>query len=170
MPYSRFKLCPACGKELLHEGRKIHCPSCGFIYFFNPIAAVPFLGTNPNGEVLLVRRNENPGKGMWELPGGFIEFNETAEDAIRREIKEELDLDLGELTYVGTFPNIYTFEHIDYQVLDIVFTAQLPDEGVSPANSELQEAQFFAESDIPWNELAFESNKRALQAYFHIKP
>lgn len=55
------------------------------------------------GKILLVRRNIEPFKGSWVLPGGHVEFGETVEDALRREMKEELGISVKVKKLVGVY-------------------------------------------------------------------
>ena len=65
---------------------------CGFVYYFNSSAATAIFITNRVGELLVVRRAKEPAKGTFDLPGGFVDMYETAEEAIIREVKEETGL------------------------------------------------------------------------------
>ena len=85
------------------------CEDCKFQYYINNSAAVACLIFNSQGEVLLTRRAIDPNKGMLDLPGGFVEPLETAEEAVIREIKEELGLQITKMTYLVSFPNLYPF-------------------------------------------------------------
>lgn len=69
------------------------------------------------GRVLLAERP--PGKrlaGMWEFPGGKIELGESGEEALVRELKEELELDVRIVKGLGVFPHTYTWGLIDLHV------------------------------------------------------
>ena len=57
-----------------------------------PIVAVAALIFNDNGEILLVKRGAEPGKGLWSIPGGAVELGEKLEDALKREVLEETGL------------------------------------------------------------------------------
>jgi 8-oxo-dGTP diphosphatase len=72
------------------------CPSCGFVHFQTPKVGVSVL-VEREGEVLLVQRAIDPGKGDWSLPSGFVEWDETPEAAARRECAEETGLILADL-------------------------------------------------------------------------
>jgi mutator protein MutT len=84
-------------------------------------ASVAAIIRNQNNEVLFTVRKHDPAAGMLDLPGGFIDLGETAENALVREIQEELNLNISMMKFIGTFPNKYHFGEIEYQTLDLVF-------------------------------------------------
>lgn len=105
--------CPQCGQRLtvhLVEGReRPHCDAamggCGFIDFGRYSLGVGgiVIKTNAVGQhsILLIQRNQEPNRGSWTLPGGFVESNETAEAAVVREVQEETDLRCSIVGLVG---------------------------------------------------------------------
>ena len=88
----KFKFCPACGSAsfVVHNIKSKQCDNCGFIYYVNPSAATAAFIRNTDGDLLVCRRSHEPAKGTLDLPGGFIDYNETAEQGIAREVMEEL--------------------------------------------------------------------------------
>ena len=92
----KFCYCPKCGSSHFVEDteKSKKCENCGFEYFLNPSAAVAAFILNRNGEILIERRKKDPAKGMYDLPGGFVDVRETAENAIVREVMEETSLNV----------------------------------------------------------------------------
>jgi 8-oxo-dGTP diphosphatase len=92
-----MKFCPKCAHPLetkTFDGHdRLVCPSCGFIFYRNPAPATAAL-IELDGKVVMVKRKYAPRKGFWTLPSGFIEFQESPEDCLLREVKEETDLDV----------------------------------------------------------------------------
>jgi len=90
------------------------CPKCGFIFWNNP-KPVTSIVISKEGKVLLVRRANEPLKGHWCLPGGFIRFEETPEEAIKRETKEEIGLEpkIGKIVGVYRIDNDPRGIHLD---------------------------------------------------------
>ena len=73
--------------ELKEESGRIRpiCARCGYVHYFAPqVAAVAIVTRVQDERFLLVQRGEDPGKGLWGLPGGFVELGETAQDALSR--------------------------------------------------------------------------------------
>ncbi len=102
--------CLKCGTELATRfiaGReRLACPNCDFVYYRNPVPIAVAQATW-EGQLLLVKRLIEPLKGYWAPPGGYVEYDESVEEALVREIKEEtnLDLEIGGLLNVYSKPN-----------------------------------------------------------------
>lgn len=101
--------CRCCG-HLMGAGQvggrtRLMCPDCGFVLYQNPVPGAGVL-VETEGGVVLIRRGHEPHKGRWALPSGFIEADESTEEAAIRECKEEtgLDVELVELFGVDSFP------------------------------------------------------------------
>lgn len=84
-------------------------------------AAVAAIIRNHKNEVLFTIRKHEPAAGFLDLPGGFVDLGETAEEALKREVFEELNLTIDTIEFAGTFTNKYIFGEIEYQTLDLVF-------------------------------------------------
>src|SRR5215467_6952048 len=90
----RRQFCIRCGGRLVATRRAAGagsvrtCPRCGWVDYNNPAPTASVLLLR-RGRLLLVRRAVAPSRGAWDLPGGFIEAGETAEQAARREMREE---------------------------------------------------------------------------------
>src|SRR5688572_15767901 len=95
MSHRHFKFCPRCGAEVNHEEKfgKVRpvCPQCNYIYFQDPKVAAAVL-IEKDSRVLLVRRVNEPFRGLWTLPAGFINSNEDPAQAAARECLEETGL------------------------------------------------------------------------------
>ena len=113
---SIFKYCPNCKSLNIEFPNNIRflCHDCNFTYYHNIAAAVAIVFTFED-KVLFTVRNVDPDKGKWDLPGGFIDPGENAEEAACREIKEELgiDVELEDLKYITTSPNNYLYKSVD---------------------------------------------------------
>jgi NAD+ diphosphatase len=161
-----IQFCVRCGGKLeLEPARALsRCSKCGIVQHFNPITAVGVLIHNAAGEVLLIRRNRDPGKGKLGVPGGFIDIGETAEAAASRETREEIGIDIEGFEYIGTFPNQYVYQGVTIPVLDIYFAIMIEDHGtLSIAADEVIEAGRYAITDDTLNEMAFTANRKALE-------
>lgn len=139
------------------------CHSCGFVLFFNAAAAVAVFIRREDGAVLFTRREKDPGKGLLGLPGGFVDFGETAEDALRREVREEVGLELGALSYLASFPNRYAYAGVTYHTLDLFFVAASP-EGASPRALDAVESLCWLQpATVAPEEIAFVSMREAVR-------
>jgi mutator protein MutT len=122
-PAKVFRFCPKCGSDGFTPDteKSLKCGSCGFRFFINMSASVAAIIRNDKNEVLFTVRKHEPAAGMLDLPGGFVDQDETAENAVIREVYEELNLKVKEMKFVGTFTNKYLYGEIEYQTLDLVF-------------------------------------------------
>lgn len=118
-----FRYCPKCGTSSFHKetSKSYICKSCNFCIFINTAAAVAGIIKNDDNEILMTIRRFDPAKGKLDLPGGFIEKDETAETALKREIHEELNIDICNVEYFTTYPNTYIYKNFTYNTLDIFY-------------------------------------------------
>jgi len=122
-----FTHCPACGSPLFNQNnvKSKRCQDCGFVYYVNASAAVAAFILNDSGDLLVCRRGKDPEKGTLDLPGGFVDDNETAEEAMKREISEELQVDATYAEYIFSLPNLYEYAGMTVPTLDIFFKCRL---------------------------------------------
>jgi ADP-ribose pyrophosphatase YjhB (NUDIX family) len=135
----------------------LKCLSCSLHFYSNPKPCTALILTNENNEYLLVKRAVDPRKGFWDLPGGFIEDNENFETGVRREAKEEIGIDIGELTYFGSYYDNYLYQDVSYTTLAVSFTARVPKGAVLKPDDDVESYQYFKLEDIPFKDLAFDS-------------
>lgn len=164
----KFKFCPNCKNKLKKiSHRLVDCPSCSFHFYFNPVPTCALILENKNEEILLVKRKFSPKKGFWDLPGGFIDFKEKAEEAIIREVKEELSLTLKNLKFFGSYVGFYPYKGINYQPLCFFFYSKINNNQIKKIKTgdDAGEFIFFPKDKIPWKKLAFIDIKHALADY-----
>ncbi len=152
------KYCPRCAQPAdIAYPRSITCPHCGYGAYYNPkpvACAIPCTGT---GDIILLRRGFDPGKGLWTFPGGFVDLGESVEAAARREAREELEIDLELQELIGVYSKS------DDRVVLIVYSAAAL--GEPQTTDEATEVKAFAPADLPWDELAFWSTTQALRDF-----
>ena len=126
-PLSSFSYCPRCGQQGLEHvhGRAIHCPSCDLTYFHNVASAVACFVLDEAGQLLTVRRAREPEKGTLDLPGGFVDPEETVEEAVRRELREETGLEATEVRLLFSIPNVYPYSGIDVYTADLFYLTRV---------------------------------------------
>lgn len=106
-----------------------------------------------DGRVLLGRRAFDPGKGLWDLPGGFLEEHEHPLDALHRELAEETGLEVEPVEFMGVWMQPYAGRN----VLCLTWLAR-PSGGVERAGDDLTELRWFGPDELPGpDELAFET-------------
>ncbi len=132
-----FKYCPVCGSIAfsINNHKSKRCENCNFKMYVNPSAAVAAFIFNQNNELLVCVRGKEPVKGTFDLPGGFIDEHETAEQAIVREIKEELNVDTITAEYLFSLPNEYDYSGWTLPTLDMFFKVKIKnEENIIPAD------------------------------------
>jgi 8-oxo-dGTP diphosphatase len=132
------------------------CPACGFILYRNPVPGTGVLVEMEAG-IVLVQRGQPPFVGWWALPSGYIEADESVEQAAVRECKEEtgLDVELVELFGVGSFPEGAQQSGI------VIFYRARPVGGELRAGDDAQDAAVFAPDALP-KKLAFRTHREVL--------
>ena len=141
----------------------MRCESCGFVFYVNASAAVAAFIQNEHGDLLVCRRGKEPVKGTLDLPGGFIDDNETAEEALKREIREELDATVTESTYLFSLPNEYEYSGFTLPTLDLFFKCKLENlQHLRPAD-DVEDCFFVPLNEINTELFGLQSIKKAVQ-------
>jgi len=167
-PSQIFEHCPRCG---YHRGTPdsatapFSCPSCGFTFYFNAAIAAAVFIEGPGDTVLLIKRAKDPARGKLAPPGGFIDIGETAEHGIVREVREEVGLELADLTYLCSQPNHYPYKELIYPVLDLFFTARAINPETARALDEVDGLPWYPIREINGEDLAFDSMRAAWKVF-----
>jgi mutator protein MutT len=163
-PLEKFTHCPICGSKLFEISgeRSRHCSDCGFTYYANASASTAAIITNSKGEILLTTRAFEPAKGKLDLPGGFVDMNETAEEALIRELKEELNIDVRNPQYLFSIPNEYNFSGITVHTLDMFFKIEVNDDIQIQTNDDVASAQFYDLKIVNTEDIGLNSIKKAI--------
>ncbi len=166
-PQNVFKFCPRCGapgfKEKSHYC--FYCESCRFHYYVNSATAAAALVVNDRRELLLVRRGMNPGKGLLDLPGGFVDVGERPEDAVIREFKEEMNITLSDPVYFASFPNTYEYKGLTYFITDLFFRASVLSFDSVKLSDELKSYEYVPPEEIDLSQIAFSSIRNAVKKH-----
>lgn len=169
-PLHQFIHCPICGHntfEVNNEKSKV-CTNCGFVYYFNPSAAVACFIRNKKGELMLVRRGKDPGKGTLDLPGGFVDMYETAEEAVCREVKEETGLIIEKCRYMLSIPNIYPYKGFTVHTLDMFFECEIDNFKGAKAADDAADIIIIKAKDLDSKQFGLQSVREAVLRYSQI--
>ncbi len=160
----RINFCSNCGNtmqfsivEVDHLPR-YNCARCGFIAYQNPHIIVGCLPIWQD-KVMLCKRGIEPRFGFWNLPGGFMENNETIELGALREMKEETDADVN---LIGLY-SIFSVPEVNQ--LHLHFLVEMIDLDYK-LTTESTEIELFDENTTPWADIAFASTDYAVKSYF----
>jgi ADP-ribose pyrophosphatase YjhB (NUDIX family) len=164
-----FNFCPRCGRGIdgAAGARPFRCAACGFVYFFNAAVSVSviILDADDQRRSLFIRRGHDPGKGKLAFAGGFVDPGETVEAAARREVREEVGLDLADVTWLGSFPNNYRYLDVVYPVADLFFVASAPCPREATALDGVAGIEWLDPAGVDVNDIAFPSMQAALARY-----
>ena len=160
------RFCTRCATPLVvqavdYDGGKEHqvCPACGFVVWADPKVAV--LTVIPwDGGILLGRRTQNPGKGRWSFPSGFVDRGEVVEEAALRETQEETGLEVELIGLVGVY------SEPGNPVIVISYAAELRG-GSLRADDDLIELQAFDPERLP--DMAFPHDTRIVQDWLALR-
>lgn len=136
------------------------CDHCGIIHYQNPNNVCGAILTCGD-RVLLCKRAIEPRYGLWTLPAGFMENEETVAEAAAREAMEEANARCGPLSLFGVFSMPYISQ------VYLMFHGELADPEVS-AGLESLEVGLFTRDEIPWDELAFPVVIHSLKLFYEM--
>ena len=118
----------------------------------------------------MIQRAREPGLGKLGVPGGFVDPNEAAEVALKREIQEEVGISVGKLTFLMTAPNSYAYHGVALPVLDIFYTARVvDDQEIAHDDSEVSAWMWTELSPEILSRLAFPSNRLAMERFLEMQ-
>lgn len=167
-PLKVLKYCPKCSSpEFKKWGeRSLKCGCCGFHFFINSVAAVAALVSDEKGKLMLVTRGVEPNYGKLDLPGGFVDPGETAENAVQRELFEELGLKIKSLSYFASEPNEYVFSEYSVFTTDLAFKV-IPKtlSGLKPMD-DILDYKFYSEEEINYDDIPAPSIKQFVKYFF----
>jgi ADP-ribose pyrophosphatase YjhB (NUDIX family) len=163
-----IKYCSICGAKMTtripedDDHIRPVCNRCGHVHYDNPklvVGCIPML----EDQVLLCKRNIEPRKGTWTLPAGYLENGETVEQGAVRETLEETR------SHVSIIAPYRMFNLVFVHQIYLMFRARLLDTDFGPTK-ESTDVQLFSESEIPWENIAFESIRQTLADFFSDRP
>ena len=160
----KFNFCPDCSSKNIEQDleNSIKCGDCGFIYFHN-VAAAAGAVIEKDGKILMCVRERDPQKGKLDLPGGFVSYGETVEQALKREILEETGASVKSLCYFMSAVNDYEYKNVLYPTVDMYFKCALESYENLKAMDDVEQLIWIELKDIDFNKLAFPSTKKVIE-------
>ena len=165
---AHLNFCSRCGAPLQmglvpgEERERLACDACGYIAYVNPRLVVTAIPVTDAGEVILLRRGIEPAYGSWAQPGGFLEVDETVNQAAIRETFEETGL----IVEPGEIVGLYS--RLEAAVVAIVFEARIVG-GTARTSVEALEVKVFAPAAIPWSGIELATSRWALRDWIRLR-
>ncbi len=164
---SPFRHCPQCARpSTCASPREFCCEHCGFRYFHNVAAAVSAFVVH-DGHLLLTRRAHAPAAGTLDLPGGFVDPDESLEEALARELHEELALTVStsQMSYLFSLPNRYPFAGITYRTADSFYRLDYRARPAVLARDDVAAVMWVAMPAINTDEIGLQSVRAAVERF-----
>lgn len=157
-----YQFCPRCATPMQdyregHQSRR-RCPACGFVHYNNPVPAAGGIILR-DGAVCMVRRAFEPRKGLWSLPAGFMEYDESPRECAEREIAEETGLTARAGNVLGVYSG---FDDPRQHAVLIVYWMDEHDDRSPVPGDDAEEVHFFPLDALP-SEIAFRAHREALR-------
>ena len=161
-----WSFCPRCRRGLTHARGRVECEGCGFVAYANPKPTATAVCVDDDGRILLTRRAVEPDVGAWDLPGGFVDEREHPLDTLRRELREETNLEIEPLEFLGVWTDAYGGDSTAKRTLNLFWTARVVGGGEPRPADDVSELGWFAPDQLPGDdELAFNCVALALAAW-----
>jgi ADP-ribose pyrophosphatase YjhB (NUDIX family) len=159
-----WKYCPRCRAEVEIEDGRVECSACGLRTYASSKPTASAVCVDDEGRVLLSRRGEEPFKGQWDLPGGFLDEGEHPVDCLHRELDEEAGVEIEPQRFLGVWVDRYGGDGSAAATLNFYWTTRIV-RGEPEAADDVAEFRWFAPDDIPMGELAFGHLRDVLRAW-----
>lgn len=172
-PLDLFNYCPKCGSSdfEIHNALSKHCSHCGFTYYQNPRASTAAFIINGKGELLVAQRAKEPAKDTLDLPGGFVDNDENAEQGMVREIFEETGLRIStdNVKYLFSIPNVYHYSGMDIHTLDFFFLCKVADDAEVKAADDAAELAWLPLRNVYVERFGLRSIREAVHRFLKDK-
>lgn len=166
-----FQFCPRCGSHLFIQNteKSKHCEVCDFEMFVNASAGVAVFIVNDEGQLLVCKRAKDPEKGTFDLPGGFVDENETIEQAVSREIMEELNVRVVSSTYLFSLPNQYEYSGWTIPTIDLFFRCEIDSFNNIKPDDDVASVQFIPIDQLNADDFGLNSIRKAVAFFQQAK-
>ncbi|MEK7584784.1 MAG: NUDIX domain-containing protein [Patescibacteria group bacterium] len=173
-----YHFCPKCGHAYSKGDRAqfkknngaLRCRSCSFVFYDNPKPTASAIIVNEAGRCMIVKRAIEPCLGMWDLPGGFVNYGEDPKKTVARELREELRISTTTARLIGVFHNFYQNKgrkEETYSILNLIYLIKKPKGKLEPRD-DINDYRFVSPKQLPRN-MAFPEQKKFIEDFFLTK-
>ena len=138
---------------------------CGFELFQNASASVAAFIVDERRGLLVCRRAKEPARGTLDLPGGFVDPDETLEQAVSRELTEELGCPPTSAHYLFSLPNRYEWGDIVVPTTDCFFRCTLPDGAALMPGDDVEAVRWVPLANVRPADFGLRSISRAVERF-----
>lgn len=166
-PLADFHYCPQCGSSHfgVHDVKSKRCAGCGFVYYYNSAASTAAIILNEHDEMMVCRRAQEPACGTLDLPGGFCDSSETAEEGVMREVREETGLEVIRTTYLFSLPNRYLYSGFCVHTTDLFFRCEVSESSSPVACDDASELLWIPRSELKASDFGLESIRKGVETF-----
>ncbi len=149
IPKPKYTFCPKCGNEFgakeINGKNELFCASCNFVFWVYPVPSVTLFALNSENKVLLIKKSKG---NIWAMPGGYIDWGEDPEEALRREVKEEAGIKLSEnIAILDAYNDILDPSGTGVEIFYFISNfSKLPN---IPNTEEIKDAGYFDLKNLP---------------------
>lgn len=162
-----FRYCPRCGSShfVANDFKSRRCEDCGFVFYLNASAATAAIIVNDRDEMVVIHRRDDPGKGLPDLPGGFVDCGESIEEGMKRELEEELGLKANDMRFLFSRPNRYLYSGLIVPTVDCIFLCRVPHDVTLRASDDAADVEWVPVDEVDASAFAFESTRKAVERF-----
>lgn len=161
--FAEWRTCPRCGASLVRAEGSVSCPECALSVYATPAPTASAVVLDGDGRILLARRADDPGQGLWDLPGGFMDEGENPLTTLRRELREEAGVEIEPLEFLGGVPDRYGSG--GHWTMNLYWTARILSGEPEPSD-DVAEFEWFAPAELPSrDEFAFANTVAILERW-----
>lgn len=137
----KYNFCPKCGNKATQDGGVVTCKHCGHVIYIHS-AATGSVFVVKNAKVMMGKRKDDPQKGTWDIPGGFLNYGEHPEDGAKRELKEETGVDIKLIKLLGVYMDKYMFQGETLRTLNFIYVGSIKSGEPNPSD-DVEEIKWF---------------------------
>jgi len=162
-----YKFCSICGGKLRLKKSNLHCVKCSFVNYRNPRPTATAIILYKN-KILLTKRSISPFKGWWDFTGGFVDGGESPEEALAREMKEEIGLTEYTKSFFGIYTGTYPVSFDPFYTFNVIYLVE-PKKGARFIldKKEISEMRWFSRKELP-KKIAFDGNQKVIKDFIKI--